>query len=534
MEKKKTAIVIGAGIGGVTTAARLQRAGFQVTVLEKNDFTGGRCSLMRRNGYRFDTGPSLLLLPDFYHEAFQDLGTSIEEEGIELLRCDPNYTVYFDDGEHVVMTPDLAKMRGVIQKHEGPEGFNRYLQFIQESGTHNALSTRHVLKRNFESWSDMLQLEFTSCVIKLHVIESVYTRASKYFKSERLRRAFTFATMYLGMSPFDAPGTYSLLQYTELAEGVWYPPRIGKRMGVEYRLSTPVKSVALTPDQKRATGVILEDGSKLEADIVVVNADLVHSYNNLLPLTEEAKKLANKPMSCSAISFYWSLNTKVTKLDTHNVFLANEYQESFDAIFQRQDLPNEISFYANVPSRIDPAAAPEGCDAVVFLVPCGNLSGTEKNWPEIVQRVKAGVLKVVKARIGVDLGDKIVDEIVSTPHDWQQKFNLHQGAILGLAHDFFNVLCFRPKTKHPTIEACYFVGASTHPGTGVPVCLAGSKITSEQILRNYDMKTPWVTNEQWHMNLRAKEAAMTGGWSSYFVWLLAMFFFYAAWVKYAA
>jgi phytoene desaturase (3,4-didehydrolycopene-forming) len=321
----------------------------------------------------------------------------------------------------------------------------------------------------------MLRLEFTGCVIKLHVIESVYTRASKYFKSERLRRAFTFATMYLGMSPFDAPGTYSLLQYTELAEGVWYPRggfhgipnaivNIGKRMGVEYRLSTPVKSVALTPDQKRATGVILEDGSKLESDIVVVNADLVHSYNNLFPVTEQAKKLAKKPMSCSAISFYWSLNTKVTKLDTHNVFLANEYKESFDAIFQRQDLPNEISFYANVPSRIDPAAAPEGCDAVVILVPCGNLSGTEKNWPEIVQRVKAGVLKVVKARIGVDLGDKIVDEVVSTPHDWQQKFNLHQGAILGLAHDFFNVLCFRPKTKHPTIEACYFVGASTHPG----------------------------------------------------------------------
>ncbi|KAA8909543.1 phytoene desaturase [Sphaerosporella brunnea] len=532
-QKKKTAIVVGAGVGGVATAARLQMAGFDVTVIEKNDFTGGRCSLIHKDGHRFDQGPSLLLLPNLFHETFRDLGTSLQEEGVELLKCEPNYNIYFKDGERVEMSSDLARMKSEIERIEGPEGWAGYLGFLKESGQHYDISYIHVLKRNFEGFTSMLRREFVGKVLALHTHQSVYTRAAKYFKSERLRRVFTFAAMYLGMSPYDAPGTYSLLQYSELAEGIWYPrggfhriPEtlvdISKRNGATYRLNTPVKQVLLSPDSKRATGVLLADGTSLHADVVVLNADLVHSYTTLLPPSPRATALKSRPHSCSSISLYWSLSSKAEKLSTHNIFLADSYKESFDSIFKRQDLPDELSFYVNVPSRIDPTAAPEGGDSLVVLVPCGHITSESKDWPANVARVREEVLTAIQQRTGEDLRPKIVSETVNTPEVWQEKFNLHQGAILGMSHSFFNVLVFRPTTKHPEIEGCYFVGASTHPGTGVPICLAGAKITTEQILKNEGMPAPWVTNEQFHKQRPRTEDApfwalvalvvMVGGW----------------------
>ncbi|KAJ4358788.1 ATP-binding cassette transporter CGR1 [Didymosphaeria variabile] len=172
---------------------------------------------------RFDQGPSLLLLPHLFHETFQDLGTSMEAEGVHLVKCEPNYNIHFHDGTSFKMSTDLATMKEEIERFEGKDGFERYMSFIQESHRHYELSMTHVLRKNFFSLLSMMRPSFLRHVLALHPFESIYSRAGKYFWTERLRRVFTFASMYMGMSPFDAPGTYSLLQYTELAEGIWYP-----------------------------------------------------------------------------------------------------------------------------------------------------------------------------------------------------------------------------------------------------------------------------------------------------------------------
>ncbi|TVY93136.1 Phytoene desaturase [Lachnellula willkommii] len=460
--KQKTAIVVGAGVGGIATAARLASAGFSVTILEKNSFTGGRCSLLTHEGYRFDQGPSLLLLPGLFAETFADLNTSLSAEDVKLLKCDPNYNMWFGDGEK--------------------PSFLRHL-------------------------------------FALHPFESIYSRASKYFYTERLRRVFTFGSMYMGMSPFDAPGTYSLLQYTELAEGIWYPVggfhavvaaivRICERLGVDIRLNTPVSRVLLSSDGKTATGVLTEAGETLTADVVVINADLVYAYNNLLAPTSYSRSLQTRQGSCSSISFYWSLSRKVPELSTHNIFLADEYRESFDAIFDRQSIPREPSFYVNVPSRIDPSAAPEGKDSIVVLVPVGHLLNSssssttssskglpkeELNWPALIASTRASILSVIQSRTHCDaLEPLITHEMVNDPITWEDTFNLDKGSILGLSHSFFNVLAFRPSTRAKELQGCYFVGASTHPGTGVPIVLAGAKVTTEQILGDLGMEIPWA------------------------------------------
>ncbi|KAK0661388.1 Phytoene desaturase [Lasiodiplodia hormozganensis] len=545
--RQRTAVIVGAGVGGVATAARLAKAGYAVTVVEKNDFTGGRCSLIHHDGYRFDQGPSLLLLPNLFAEAFHDLGTSLEAEGVHLTKCDPNYSLWFGDGHNFELSTDLARMKKQIEKWEGKDGFERYLAFLAEAHRHYELSVTHVLKRNFTTLLSMARPSFLKHLIELHPFESIYSRAAKYFWTERLRRVFTFASMYMGMSPFDAPGTYSLLQYTELAEGIWYAQggfhkviealvEVGQRLGVEYRLSTPVSSIALSPDQRRATGVVLASGETIPADVVINNSDLVYAYNNLLPQTSYARSLSKRPASCSSISFYWSLSRTVPELKAHNIFLADEYRSSFDNIFKHQQIPDEPSFYVNVPSRIDPSAAPPDKDAIIVLVPVGHLvppspsttpnSATPtQDWQQMLTLARATVLRTICARTGADIAPLIVHERVNTPADWEARFNLDRGAILGLSHSFFNVLSFRPKTRHPSVRGLYFVGASTHPGTGVPICLAGSKITAEQVIGDDRMTVPWESGAV--SASRGKKGVekegidrVEGGGSGGFLWLL--------------
>ena len=464
---------------------------------------------------RFDQGPSLLLLPRLFHEVFHDLDTSLEAEGVELLKCEPNYNLWFGDGESFELSTDTARMKQEIEKWEGIDGFERYLGFLQESHRHYEQSIIHVLRKNFTNLLHMARPSFLRYLFALHPFESIYYRASQYFYTERLRRVFTFGSMYMGMSPFDAPGTYSLLQYTELAEGIWYPRggfhvvldalvKVGKRMGVDYRLSAGVSRVNFSSDGKRANGVTLASGEELSADIVVVNADLVYAYNNLLPSSSEATSLSKRAASCSSISFYWAMDKKVTELNCHNIFLADDYKESFDDIFKRQLIPQEPSFYVNVPSRVDPSAAPDGKDTVVVLVPVGHLlenhaseglnPQSQQDWNAMVSKAREKVLTTIEGRTGAKMRHSIIHEAINTPGSWKQKFNLDKGAILGLSHSFFNVLSFRPSTKHAKYEDLYFVGASTHPGTGVPICLAGSKITAEQILDHLRMAVPWTRN----------------------------------------
>ena len=197
----------------------------------------------------------------------------------------------------------------------------------------------------------------------------------------------------------------------------------------------------------------------------------------------------------------------IPELETHNVFLASEFKDSFDDIFKRQSIPKEPSFYVNVPSRIDPSAAPEGRDSVVVLVPVGHLLKTsrqrsladekgldpenQQDWEGMINKAREAIFTAVESRTGANLRDSVVTEMINDPYSWESKFNLDKGAILGLSHSFFNVLSFRPSTKHGAYKNLYFVGASTHPGTGVPIVLAGSKITAEQILDDVGMEKPW-------------------------------------------
>ena len=314
---------------------------------------------------------------------------------------------------------------------------------------------------------------------------------------------------------------------TSMLTGLQIPEKLAKvasRLGVDFRFSSPIKSIALDSNQRRATGVKLETGETINADVVVCNADLVYAYNHLLPQTNYAKRLHKKPTSCSSISFYWAMDRCIPELLAHNIFLAENYKESFDDIFKNHTLPDEPSFYVNVPSQVDATAAPPGKDCVVVLCPVGHItddddprglkSGSKQDWDRLVAKAREEIFDVIQTRLKVSLKDHIIHEMVNTPQTWKDNFNLDKGGILGLSHSFFNVLSFRPHTRHDSIRDLYFVGASTHPGTGVPVVLAGGKVTSEQILEDYGFEKPW---QDWQTLTQPKKYSeldeMKGPWS---------------------
>src|SRR5215510_13162552 len=218
---KPTAIVIGAGIGGITTAARLAKNGYDVTVLEKNELPGGRCNQILRDGHRFDIGPTLFLMPEVWEETFAALGEKMSDH-LDLRRIDPTYKVHFDDGLKLELTSDIGSMQTQLEKIE-KTAFTGFLNYIAEGNKHYKLSLEKFVGRNFYNIFEYLSPANLPLIIKLKALAKHYTNTGRFFKDERLKAAFTFQNMYLGLSPYDAPATYSLLQYTELAEGVWYP-----------------------------------------------------------------------------------------------------------------------------------------------------------------------------------------------------------------------------------------------------------------------------------------------------------------------
>ena len=498
MYSHPTAIVIGAGLGGIATAARLARAGYQVTVLEKNATPGGRCGQLIRNGHRFDIGATLFLMPDVFAQTYADLGERMEDH-LDLRRIDPTYHIHFADDTALALTNNLNDMQAQLEAIE-PGSFGGLLRYLVEGDRHYHVSLERFVGRNFYNLLDYFSLQNLPLLFQLKALTKHYGNIGHYFQHPQLKAAFTFQNMYLGLSPFDAPATYSLLQYTELADGVWFPmgglyrvieslASIARAHGVEFWYRSPVKQIKVAGN--RATGVVLQNGARLGADVIVANADLPYVYRDLLPDQGEADRLERLKYTCSAIMFYWGTDQVYPQLGHHNIFLAGDYRGSFDRIFQDYTLPDEPSFYVHAPARTDPAAAPAGHDTLFVLVPVGHLDDARpQDWDALKAKARSTVLDRL-SRLGLsDLEQHLKLEVSTTPVNWLDRFNLAKGAAFGLSHNFWQVGYLRPQNRHRRYRNLYFAGSSTHPGTGLPMVLLSARLTTQRILSESGQPRP--------------------------------------------
>jgi phytoene desaturase len=493
MNARRSAIVIGAGIGGIATAARLARSGYEVTVLEKNDRPGGRTDQLLWDGHRFDTGPTLFLMPEVCAETYAALGECTADH-LDLRRIDPTYRIRFDDGSELSLTSDLIAMREQLEAIEAGS-FAGLLRYLAEGHKHYHKSMEHFVGRDFKSLVDYLSPRNLPLLFQLKALVKHYPNVGRYFDDPRLRAAFTFQNMYLGLSTYDAPATYPLLQYTELADGVWFPVggmyrvveslvEIAEANGVRFRYHSPAERIDVRGD--RARGVILEGGRRLTADVVVANADLAYVYRKLLPPSSYARHLERKKYTSSAIMFYWGTDRVYPRLGHHNVYLSGDYRGSFDRIFKEHSLPERPSFYVHAPARTDPAAVPSGQDSLMVLVPVEHLeAGAPRDWSALQRRAREAVLHRLAADGMPDLRGHIKFEVSFSPHDWRALYNLEMGAAFGLSHNFAQVGYLRPRNQHDRYCSLFFVGASTHPGTGLPIVLISARLTTARILAEY-------------------------------------------------
>jgi phytoene desaturase len=489
MMKTKKVMVIGAGIGGITAAIHLANQGMQVTVFEKNSRPGGRCDRISREGHHFDTGPTLLVMPLLYASEFAALGASMQEL-LDLQRVDPTYHLVFDDGSQLALTSDMKSLQEQLESFE-PGSFQGFLRYMDEGHRHYHLGIEKLVKPDFRKASDFFKLSNLPLIQQVKPLVKHYDNMTNYFDDPRLKAAFTFQDVYMGLSPFEAPATFSLMPYTELAHGVWYPRggmyqivealmRLAREAGVDFVFDTVVERIEV--GERCARGVMV-NGQLLEADVVLANADLPYVYQKLLPLDGQAEKLAHKQYSCSVISFFWGMDKTYETLAPHTLFLASNYRENFEQIIRDLSLPSNPSLYIHAPARLDPAMAPQGQDTLTAIVPVGHMrEDEEQDWAGLRDKARQQVFRRLSSVGITDIEAHIKFETTFTPLSWRKRYNLVKGSTHGLCHNLMQLGYLRPDLQHSHYRNLYFTGASTRPGTGLPTAMVSGRQAAQRIM----------------------------------------------------
>jgi phytoene desaturase len=488
IQDQRSVLVIGAGAAGLASAIHLARLGYDVTIFEKNARPGGRCDRIEREGYYFDTGPTLYVMPHLYAAELESLGIS-PETALDLQRVDPTYHLYFEDGSRLRLTADLKDLGEQVDAFEKGASL-QLLEYIAEGGRLYDLALERLVLRHFRHPLDFFNLRNIPVFLKVKALSRHYQHMRKYFDDPRLKAAFTFQDMYMGLSPFKAPTTFSLMPYSELVQGVWYPhggmytiieelTKTAMDVGVEIHLNTAVEKINI--EDHHAIGVTLEDGDRIGADIVLANADLPYVYGNLLPSDGTFDSLKRKHYSCSTLSFFWGLDQRLPELKPHMLFLASDYEGGFEAL-NGGHLPEKPSLYVHCPTRLDPSLAPKGKDSLVGIVPVGHLDVHPAEELETVRdQARRAIFESLRDAGIEGVEEHIEFETCFTPCSWRKRYNLYKGATHGLSHSLTQLAYMRPHNRHKRYHNLYFAGASTHPGTGLPTVLVSGRLAAERI-----------------------------------------------------
>lgn len=483
---RKRAIVVGAGIGGLAAAVRLAHAGYHVTVLERHGVPGGRAGVWKSEGFTFDTGPSLVMMTEVWRDLFAAVGRRLEDY-VTLVPCEPNYRLTFDDGTSLVMTTKLNDLLANLEAIE-PGVTPRALEFLAYAGE---LYRRGLafISRNMHEFTAMMDIRSLGFKYGPAALGDLQKLVRKYFKDKRLQQAFTFQSLYLGLSPYDSLAVYGLLAYTEIAGGIYYPmggmhtlaralESLGRELGVEYRYGTPVTRLGTTGPL--VTAVELAGGEALTADVVVANADL--PYVNAKLLGTPLPRTETFEYSCSVVLLYLGVNRTYPEQYHHNLAVTADLEAGCRELFDERRMPDEPPLYWVITTRTDAGQAPPGCDSIYVLALAPSQDPAHPiDWavegPKVADRTIARM-----ERLGMPgLREHIVTQKVVTPDDFTASFGNLRGEAFGLAHNMRQIGWFRPHNRHDTLRNLYFVGQSTHPGCGLPMVLISADLVTQRI-----------------------------------------------------
>ena len=489
----KKIVVIGSGFGGLAAAIRLQARGMRVTLLEKNAKVGGHAYQLVKDGYTFDMGPSIITAPDLIQRLFECAGARMEDH-LDLVKLDPFYRIYFHDGTSLDYTDDGKQMKQQMERFNTMDAGN-YDRFMAHAHQlYDAVITDGLGATAFDLPT---MLSFLPRALRLRALMPAYDFVKRYFEDPRHRFTFSFHPLFIGGNPFRAPAVYLMIPYLEKVGGVWFCKGgmyslvralegMFKRLGGVVETDAEVEQIVV--ENQCAKGVIAK--KFYEADAVISNADLVHTYSELIESEHRSKwsdkRLRKTQYSMSAFLLYLGVKKTYPQLKHHTLILSERYKGLVTDIFDNKVLPDDFSMYLHIPSRTDPSMAPEGCESMYVLIPVPNLeSGT--NWEKAKKAYTDKVLTFLEDDFGLtDLKPSIEVLETFTPLDFKKQRNNHLGSAWGVEPKLTQTAYFRPHNRSEDIKNLYFVGASTHPGAGVP----GVLLTAETTVQ-------LVTNDLW-------------------------------------
>ena len=484
-----TAIVIGSGFGGLAAAVRLGARGYRVTVLEKLDKPGGRAYVYEQDGFRFDAGPTIVTAPFLLEELWQLCGKRLSDD-VELVPIDPFYRIRFDDGSVFDYSGDIDRASAEVAKFcpEDVEGFHRFL--AQSKAVYDVGFTQ-LVDIPFHDWRTMVRI--MPALIRLKSYRTVYGLVSKFFKDERLRTVFSFHPLLIGGNPFSTTSILCLITHLERKWGVHFAMGgtgqlvnglVGliRSQGSTLRLNAPVERIVV--ENGAATGVVLNDGTRLQADIVVSNADAAWTYQRLLGHESRQRwtdqKLKDTRYSMGLFVWYFGTRKRYEDVMHHTILMGPRYRELLDDIFERKVLADDFSLYLHRPTATDPSLAPEGCDAFYVLSPVPHL-GSGVDWTVQAEPYRKRIEEYLSSTLLPGLKDEIVTSRMLTPLDFRDRLNSVNGAAFSIEPTLMQSAWFRPHNQSEEVKNLYFVGAGTHPGAGVPGVIASAKVLDRLI-----------------------------------------------------
>lgn len=491
----KRVIVVGAGAAGLAAAIRLQCAGYDVALYEKEPQVGGKMSRISEEGFTFDVGPTIVMMPALYREVFEVAGRD-PDDYIPMQKVEPLMEISFGPGERVRLSNDLSDLTQTLEgvSEDDAQGYFEYLALLYKRFR---IAKDNFLQRSFRKPTDFYNPQSLIAGFRLHTLGDAYSSVSRYVKDDRLRKALAFQTLYIGISPYEGPSLYMIIPLIELLYGVWFMPggmyamadgmgRLFVELGGELHASAPVERIVV--EDGRAAGVVV-DGEMVRADYVVCDADFPYAMKELVA-DERARgrytdeKIDGMEYSCSCFILYLGLDKRYPDDAVHSIRFAPDFERNIADIFDGGRFPDDPSFYCYAPSSLDSSLAPEGMQTLYVLVPVPPLAESGPSWSDDeVAAYRDKVLDLVEREtVYEDVRDHIAFERIYTPVDFSERFNAYRGATFGLRPTLKQSNYWRPHNKAENCDDLYFCGSSTHPGAGVPIVLLSAKLAADELM----------------------------------------------------
>ena len=481
----KKVIIIGAGLSGLSTAAKLAYEGLDVEVFEKHSIPGGVARITEDKGFRFDMGPTWYLMPEVFEDFFTSIDRDIKDY-MDIVELSPSYKIYFENEEPAVIHRDPERNMQLFDSFE-KDGGKKLQKYLKDSEFKYKAALGEFLYRDYRTPFDFLHWPVLRDGLRLDLLKKLDNHAGRYFKDHRSRKVVEFNTVFLGSSPFKTPALYSLMAHVDLTIGVFYPMggihelpralhRAGQELGVKFHFNSNADRIIV--EKGRARGIEV-NGERVEGDVVLSTADYHHTETVLLePRYRNYPDIywKTRVMAPATLLIYMGINKKLPNIIHHTFYLADDWARHFDDIFSRKRWPENPCYYLGCPSKTDPSVAPEGMENLFVLVP---LAPGLEDHDGIREEYADKIISHIEKSIGERFRDNIVTKYIISQRDFIRNNNFYKGTALGLAHTLPQTAILRPSHVSRKVRNLYYSGHYTQPGIGMPMAMIGSFLLTD-------------------------------------------------------